>query len=102
MLLFAETYAWIVLVLGYFQVIWPLNRQPVPLPKDTTQWPTVDLFVPTYNEELSVVKNTIYAALGIDWPKDKIKIWILDDGGRAEFRQFADEVGVEVHRPYHA
>ncbi|EPV3022762.1 UDP-forming cellulose synthase catalytic subunit [Enterobacter hormaechei] len=94
-LLFAETYAWIVLVLGYFQVIWPLNRQPVPLPKDTTQWPTVDLFVPTYNEDLSVVKNTIYAALGIDWPKDKIKIWILDDGGRAEFRQFADEVGVE-------
>lgn len=70
-LLFAETYAWIVLVLGYFQVIWPLNRQPVPLPKDTTQWPTVDLFVPTYNEDLSVVKNTIYAALGIDWPKDK-------------------------------
>ena len=33
-LLFAETYAWIVLVLGYFQVVWPLNRQPVPLPKD--------------------------------------------------------------------
>ncbi|SUG75632.1 Cellulose biosynthesis protein catalytic subunit A [Salmonella enterica subsp. enterica] len=32
-LLFAETYAWIVLVLGYFQVVWPLNRQPVPLPK---------------------------------------------------------------------
>jgi cellulose synthase (UDP-forming) len=29
-----------------------------------------------------VVKNTIYAALGIDWPKDKLKIWILDDGGR--------------------
>lgn len=27
-LLFAETYAWIVLVLGYFQVVWPLNRQP--------------------------------------------------------------------------
>ena len=32
-LLFAETYAWIVLVLGYFRVVWPLNRQPVPLPK---------------------------------------------------------------------
>ncbi len=27
-LLFAETYAWVVLVLGYFQVVWPLNRQP--------------------------------------------------------------------------
>ncbi len=94
-LLFAETYASDRAGAGLLPVIWPLNRQPVPLPKDTTQWPTVDLFVPTYNEDLSVVKNTIYAALGIDWPKDKIKIWILDDGGRAEFRQFADEVGVE-------
>ena len=94
-LLFAETYAWIVLVLGYFQVAWPLNRQPVPLPKDMNQWPTVDIFVPTYNEDLNVVKNTVYASLGIDWPKDKVVIWILDDGGREEFRQFAKDVGVQ-------
>ncbi|XWJ92649.1 UDP-forming cellulose synthase catalytic subunit [Phytobacter ursingii] len=94
-LLFAETYAWIVLILGYFQVVWPLNRQPVPLPKDMALWPSVDIFVPTYNEDLNVVKNTIYAALGIDWPKDKLRIWILDDGGREEFRQFAQTVGVE-------
>ncbi|MBB1202157.1 UDP-forming cellulose synthase catalytic subunit [Enterobacteriaceae bacterium 89] len=94
-LLFAETYAWVVLVLGYFQVIWPLNRQPVSMPQDMAQWPTVDIFVPTYNEDLSVVKNTIYASLGIDWPKDKLNIWILDDGGREEFRQFALDVGVE-------
>ena len=94
-LLFAETYAWIVLVLGYFQVVWPLNRQPVPLPKDMSLWPSVDIFVPTYNEDLNVVKNTIYASLGIDWPKDKLTIWILDDGGREEFRQFAQNVGVK-------
>lgn len=67
-LLFAETYAWVVLVLGYFQVVWPLNRQPVPLPEDMDLWPTVDIFVPTYNEDLNVVKNTIYASQGIDWP----------------------------------
>ena len=48
---------------------------------------SVDIFVPTYNEDLNVVKNTIYASLGIDWPKDKLNIWILDDGGREEFRQ---------------
>ncbi len=94
-LLFAETYAWIVLVLGYFQVVWPLNRQPVPLPKDMSLWPSVDIFVPTYNEDLNVVKNTIYASLGIDWPKDKLDLWILDDGGREEFRQFAQNVGVK-------
>ncbi|MCT4703329.1 UDP-forming cellulose synthase catalytic subunit [Enterobacteriaceae bacterium H20N1] len=94
-LLFAETYAWLVLVLGYFQVVWPLNRQPVPMPEDTKTWPVVDIFVPTYNEDLSVVKSTIYASLGIDWPKNKLNIWILDDGGREEFRQFADQVEVK-------
>lgn len=101
-LLFAETYAWLVLVLGYFQVVWPLNRQPIALPDDMKIWPAVDIFVPTYNEELSVVKNTVYASLGIDWPKDKIKIWILDDGNRPVFKQFAHDVGAEyIARPTH-
>uniref|UniRef100_Q7WZC8 Cellulose synthase catalytic subunit [UDP-forming] n=1 Tax=Cronobacter sakazakii TaxID=28141 RepID=Q7WZC8_CROSK len=41
-------------------------------------------------------------ALGIDWPKDKLKVWILDDGNRPAFRQFAEEVGVEyIARPTH-
>ncbi len=85
-LLFAETYARIVLVLGYFGGGGPLNRQPVPLlPKEMSQWPTVDIFVPTYNEDLNVVKNTIYASLGIDWPKDKLNIWILMTAGVNHF-----------------
>ncbi|MBR7387708.1 UDP-forming cellulose synthase catalytic subunit, partial [Klebsiella pneumoniae] len=49
-LLFAETSAWVVLVLGYFQVVWQLNRQTVPLPEDMDLWQTVDIFVTTYNE----------------------------------------------------
>ncbi len=69
LLLAAETYAWVVLVLCYFQTVWPLQRQPVPMPADTSTWPTVDLMVPTYNEDLGVVKPAIYAALGIDWRK---------------------------------
>lgn len=102
LLLLAETYAWVVLVLGYFQTIWPLNRQPVPMPDDMNSWPTIDLMVPTYNEDLGVVKPTIYAALGIDWPKDKINIYILDDGNRPAFKAFAAEVGVHyIARPTH-
>ncbi|MDN5986465.1 MAG: UDP-forming cellulose synthase catalytic subunit, partial [Hafniaceae bacterium] len=95
LLLAAETYAWVVLVLGYFQTIWPLNRQPAPMPEDVKSWPTIDIMVPTYNEDMSVVKPTIYAALGIDWPKEKLNIWLLDDGGREEFREFAETVGIK-------
>ena len=102
LLIGAETYSWTVLVLGYFQTLWPLNRQPLSMPVDISSWPSVDILVPTYNEPLSVVKPTIYAAMGIDWPRDKLTIYILDDGTRDEFREFAATVGVQyVVRPTH-
>jgi cellulose synthase (UDP-forming) len=89
----AELYAYLVLFLGYFQVLWPLNRKPHPLPRDTSLWPTVDIFVPTYNEPLKVVRPTVLAALDIDWPKEKINVYVLDDGRRKEFKEFCDEIG---------
>lgn len=93
-LLVAESYSWLVLILGYIQTCWPLDRQPAPLPKDTAKWPSVDLFIPTYNEDLSVVRTTVLAALGLDWPRDKLNVFICDDGRRDSFRRFAEEVGV--------
>lgn len=93
-LLLAETYAWLVLILGFFQTINPLERKPVPLPKNTDLWPTVDVYIPTYNEPLSVARPTTLAALSIDWPVDKLNVYILDDGKRPEFKEFAEEIGV--------
>jgi cellulose synthase (UDP-forming) len=93
-LLAAETYSWLVLMLGYVQVAWPLNRKPAPLPDDPAQWPTVDVLIPTYNEDLALVRHTVHAAMGLDWPADKLRIHVLDDGKRAEFREFAERVGV--------
>ena len=99
-LLVAETYSWAVLFLGYIQTARPLRRPPASLPEDTTTWPVVDVMIPTYNEDLSVVMPTVYAALGIDWPKDKLRIHLLDDGRRETFRQFAHDVGINyIIRP---
>jgi cellulose synthase (UDP-forming) len=93
-LILAEIYAWLVLVLGYTQTIWPLRRTPMALPEDIALWPTIDLFIPTYNEPLAVVQNTVFGAMSIDYPLDKLRIYILDDGRREEFRAFAEAVGV--------
>lgn len=93
-LVIAEVYAWLVLLLGYAQTIWPLRRLPEPLPADTALWPTVDIFIPTYNESLKVVRPTVLAALALDWPHEKLNICILDDGRRDEFREFCQSVGV--------
>ncbi len=89
-LLAAEFYAVLIMLMGYFQTAWPLQRKPVPLPKNPATWPSVDVFIPTYNEPLRVLKPTVLAALGIDWPRDRIHIHVLDDGRREEIRQFAN------------
>ena len=94
LLLAAETYAFIVMVLGYFQVCWPLDRRPKRLPEDRSTWPTVDIFIPTYNESLEVIKPTVFAARNLDWPEDKINVYILDDGSRDWVEAFAKSAGV--------
>src|SRR5579863_5648863 len=93
-LILAELYAWLVLVLGYIQTAWPLRRPPVTMPEDLAEWPTVDLLIPTYNEPLAIVQNTVFGALSVDYPPDKLRIYILDDGRREEFREFAQALGV--------
>jgi cellulose synthase (UDP-forming) len=93
-LLFAEAYAFVILFLGYFQTIWPLRRAPVALPEDPEDWPDIDVLIPTYNEPLDVVRYTALGALNMDWPVDKLHIYLLDDGRRKEFEEFAHEAGI--------
>lgn len=94
----AEFYALIVLIFGYVQTAWPLRRTPVWLKTEPEEWPTVDVFIPTYNEALSIVKLTIFAAQAMDWPKDKLRVHVLDDGRRDDFREFCRKVGVNYIR----
>ena len=94
LLVFAECYAFVILSLGFFQTIWPLRRAPMPLPENSDEWPHVDVLIPTYNEPLEVVRYTALGALNIDWPTDKLHVYILDDGRRKDFEQFAFEAGI--------
>jgi cellulose synthase (UDP-forming) len=93
LLLLAESYAILVLALGYFQSLRPLDRYPTPLPRDLDEWPVVDVYVPTYNEPLDVVMPTVLNAMRMDWPPEKMNVFILDDGRRPEFREFAESCG---------
>jgi cellulose synthase (UDP-forming) len=90
----AEMYTWLILLFGYIQTVWPLQRRITPLPPDAREWPSVDVYIPTYNEGLDVVRPTVHAACGIDWPPEKLNIYLLDDGRREEMREFAALAGV--------
>ena len=53
---------------------------------------SVDVFVPTYNESVDLVRKTLLAARGMDHPH---KTWLLDDGRRPEMRALAAQLGCE-------
>ncbi len=81
LLYLAELYGIIVYFLGIFVNVNPLQREPVPLPEDPATWPTVDIYVPTYNEPSDIIETTLHAAMLIRYPKDKFRVFLLDDGG---------------------
>ncbi|MEO5697103.1 MAG: glycosyltransferase [Burkholderiaceae bacterium] len=53
---------------------------------------SVDVFVPTYNESVELVRKTLLAARAMDYPH---RTWLLDDGRRAEMRELAAELGCD-------
>nr|WP_243453362.1 UDP-forming cellulose synthase catalytic subunit [Polymorphobacter multimanifer] len=89
----AEVYAWVILVLGVVQTGWPLERPVVEIAGEPDTWPMIDVYIPTYNESLAIVRTTVFAAQDMDYPEDRYRIFILDDGRRPEFRAFAREAG---------
>lgn len=76
----AEMYSVFMLALSLFAVADPLERPPAPVLPDEDQ-PTVDVFVPSYNEEPALLATTLSAARQMDYPADKFTIYLLDDGG---------------------
>ncbi|MCX8050016.1 MAG: UDP-forming cellulose synthase catalytic subunit [Methylohalobius sp.] len=43
-------------------------------------WPSVDVFVPTYDEPVEIIKLTLTAVKALDYPPHLLKVYLLDDG----------------------
>ncbi|GAB4377164.1 MAG: hypothetical protein Kow00121_25830 [Elainellaceae cyanobacterium] len=99
LLYLAEMYAIATLALAYFQTAKIRSRKPVDLslfPQE--QWYTVDVYIPTYNEDVEIVRKTVLGALAIDYPPEKLHIYVLDDGRkfperRIQLSQMCQELG---------
>jgi cellulose synthase (UDP-forming) len=87
LLLGAEIYGLAILYLGYFQTIELEARTPLPL----GTVPTVDIFIPTYNESVDIVRRTAIGALAIDYPRKQV--FVLDDGRRPDMERMVRELG---------
>ena len=63
--------------------------------------PTVDVYIPTYNEPIEVLEKTITGALFLDYPN--LRVWVLDDGRRSWLKDFCEAKGAGyITRPDNA
>jgi cellulose synthase (UDP-forming) len=84
----AELYAILTLVLAYVQTLKIQERQPVNLatfPEE--QWYTVDIYIPTFNEDVEIVRKTAIAALACEYAPNKKTVYILDDGRPERYKE---------------
>ena len=85
LLLFAaECYCFLVSALGHVPNLRKTQRIPIPLPTDPSVLPTVDVYITTYDEEPTLVRSTLIAATQLRYPADKLRVYVLDDGGTGQ------------------
>lgn len=75
--------------------MWPIQRDIAALPEDHTTWPTVDIFVPCLGQSYPALVVAANAAMALDWPYEKIKIYLLDGAARAEVAELAGTLGIQ-------
>lgn len=81
----AEIYAFVQIVLFAYHAWSPLERQPIPL----RAHPMVDIFVTVVHEPLWILRRTLIGCINQKYPKDRFRVFVLDDGQRAEAQQLA-------------
>jgi cellulose synthase/poly-beta-1,6-N-acetylglucosamine synthase-like glycosyltransferase/tetratricopeptide (TPR) repeat protein len=85
--LLAECHGVFLMLLYYWQI---RDTTPAPL-MPVLEGRTVDVFLPTYNEDVHLLRGSIQSYLAFDYP---CKIYVLDDGNRPDVRVLCEEMGV--------
>lgn len=83
-------------VVLFFLTTWRRTRHEPPPARPG--W-SVDVFIPTYNEPVALLRDTVVCAVNMRYPHTT---WVLDDGNRAEVEALARELGARyLARPEH-
>jgi cellulose synthase (UDP-forming) len=87
LLWFASTLA------GKARWLWPLRREPVALPDESYGWPAVDLLLLCEGQAEDAIRAAAGARSLPEWPKKKLRLFLLDGAERPEVRQLAEAQG---------
>jgi cellulose synthase/poly-beta-1,6-N-acetylglucosamine synthase-like glycosyltransferase len=82
---FLSLYAGVFYLLTFFE-----NRDKLDEDKKITNYPSVTVIIPAYNEEKNIAA-AIESAAGLDYPKEKLFIAVVNDGSKDRTLQVARE-----------
>lgn len=92
MLLAAEIYSFVVFAIFAFASINIRKIRHRDTVKDINYFPSVDIFICTYNESENILRDTIQGCKNINYQNKKI--YLLDDGHRSDIEKLANDMGI--------
>lgn len=57
--------------------------------------PSVDVFITCCGEDIDVALDTVRAAAAVNWPSEKVRIIVLDDGGSTVLRTAVESFALQ-------
>ena len=90
----AEAYGFVQVSLFAFQVWRTQEWQSPPI----RVYPKVDILVPVVNEPLPILRRILVSSLHQEYPKEKYRVYVLDDGHRDDVKELAKLLGCRYLR----
>ncbi len=79
----------------HFANMYSVENYPFPKNLPPDQFPDVDIFIATYSEPVDLLYKTVHGCTRMKYPdKNKVHIYLCDDGHRAEMKELAHRLGV--------
>ncbi len=79
----------------HFVNMYSVENYPFPKNLPPDQFPDVDIFIATYSEPVDLLYKTVHGCTRMKYPdKNKVHIYLCDDGHRAEMKELAHRLGV--------
>lgn len=100
-LLFISLYFEVFLLITYFEKRLDMHKETELTKNPRKKYPSVTIIVPCWNEEATLSK-TIHSLLNLNYPQDKLKIMIVDDGSTDRTwevaQKFRNKKQVEIYK----
>jgi cellulose synthase/poly-beta-1,6-N-acetylglucosamine synthase-like glycosyltransferase len=89
-------YQFLFSIFGYINFIRSMKEKQI-VDKTNYEFPTCTILIPAHNEEM-VIGNTIEAMLKLEYPEDRLKIMVINDGSMDQTRKIIESYAAKDNR----